>query len=462
MQRKWIIGGALAGVLAALSPGTLFILLLSGIFLLILRRCSAPEDRRFVTGLFVAGLLARMALSVGLDIGSRLAEGEGPARLGPVHGWELNIRDRTRSYLKLGDSDFYSDRAYALAEYARGGREAVLLVSMKKPRPHGYLYAMGSFYYLFGFSPISVKFLNCLIGALMGPLLFFLAQACFDRWVGRVSSLLVTFLPSLMLWSASNLKDPVFITLTTFLFLLLIKIQLARTPWQGLRCVALLVPAALIHMTLRSDTGFSWALLGCAALCYVLARIHWLGRLGIGAAAGWLIASRWTQFFEKVAFAFYRHLGNVDAVSTPNSMTYHYLPAPFYVGGVDIFAEAAKMRTDFPAILTTLGKAVSHYLLEPTPARMGTSSLVMIHPQMMVWYALLPFAVVGTFLSFGRNFRRSGFLAATLAVWILIGALASGNIGLLFRVRDMVTPFIIVVAVAGLCWCLRPQPGTSA
>lgn len=462
MKPSWVAAGALVGAAAALSPGTLFILLLAGILLLVLRRCSAPEDRRFVAWLFAAGLLARMALSLGLDVGSRLAEGEWPARLGPVHGWELNIRDRTRSYLKLGDSDFYSDRAYSLAEYARGGREAVLLVSMKKPRPHGYLYAMGSFYYLFGFSPISVKFLNCLIGALLGPLVFFLAQACFDRWVGRVSSFLVTFLPSLMLWSASNLKDPIFITLTTFLFLLLVKIQQAETPWKALRCAALAVPTALLHMTLRSDTGFSWALLGCAALCYVLARIHWPGRIILAAGAGWLVAARWSQLFEKVAFAFYRHLGNVDTVSTPNSMTYRYLPPAFYVGGVDIFAEASKMRDNIPLFLSTLGKAVGHYLLEPTPARMGAASMAMVHPQMVVWYALLPFALVGALLSFGGNFRRSGFLAATLAVWILIGSLACGNVGLVFRVRDMVTPFVIIVAAAGLCRWLRPQPGAGA
>ncbi len=452
----WIAAGLLFGAAAVFSPGAIFILLLAGLTALALRACARREDRRFVVGLFLAGFLVRVFFSLGLDLGSLLAGERWPGKVGAVQGWEINIRDRTRSYLNLGDSDFFSDRAYALSEYARGKRETVLFLSLKKPRPHGYLYVMALFYYLFDFSPISVKFINGLIGALLAPLVFFLAQACISRWVARASALLAAFLPSLVLWSATNLKDPSFITLTALLFLLIVKIQQARTARGALLYGALVIPGILLHMTLRSDAGFSWALVGCAAVSYGLGRIHWVGRLaalGAGCAAVVLL---WPRLFEKLTFAFYRHLGNVDFVSNPHTQTSRYLPEAFYRN--DLYQEAPRIMTDVPVLLATMGRAVSHYLLEPTPARMGEISLAAVYPQMILWYGLLPFALLGAWFCLRRNFQRSGFLVTTLAVWILIGALAGGNVGLLFRIRDMVTPFLLILASTGLWRWLAPGP----
>lgn len=458
----WVLLGGAAGALAIASPAILFIFLLAGLLALVLRAFSAPEDRRFVVGLFIAGLCVRMAVSLGLDLGSRLAEGEWPGKRGPVQGWEINVRDRTRSYLNLGDSDFYSNRAYALSEYVRGKRETVLFLSLKNPKPNGYLYAMGLFYHFFGFSPIPVKFLNCLIGALLAPLIFFIGRSCFNRAVGRWSAVLACFLPSLVLWSATNLKDPSFIALTALLFLLILRIQRADTPRAFLTCAALFLPVALLHMTLRSDTGFSWALIGCAFLSYGFARAGWKARLGALGALALLTVLFWPALFDKLTFAFYRHSGNVDAVSTPYTQTYRYLPESFYTG--DLFQEAAKMKTNLPLLLTAIGKALSHYLLEPIPARTGDLPSLLIYPQMVLWYSLLPFMAVGAAWGMIRNLQGTAFLVATLLVWSLIGALAGGNIGLLFRIRDMTTPFFLILGCAGLWAWLgnRPQANRCA
>lgn len=452
-----ITAGALLGGVAAFSPGTVFILLLALLFALVLRAVTAPSDRRLVVGLFVAGFCLRAALSLGLDLGSRFAEGGWPSRNGPVQGWELNVRDRTRSFLKLGDSDFFSERAYAFSEYVRGRRETVLFLCVKKPRPHGYLYPMALFYSYFEFSPISVKFLNCLVGALMGPVLFFLGLACFNRAVAQWAAVISSFLPSLMLWSATNLKDPGFILLTALLFLLVVKIQEVRSPRDLGLYLLLFIPTFLLHTTLRSDAGFSWALVGCAVAAWVLGRIPPVWRLTGAAAAALSVIPFWPRLFERLVFAFYRHLGNVDTVSTPDTLTYRYLPPAFYTG--DLFSEAAKMRDNLPLVIVTFGRAIGHYLVEPLPSRMGDFSSMMVYPQMVLWYALLPFAAWGIGMELRHNFRNSAFLAFCLIVWTVISALASGNIGLLFRIRDMVTPFILIFACAGLLRWL--QPGRS-
>lgn len=453
----WAAAGLLLGAAAAVSPGTVFILFFAGIVTLILRACSRKEDCRFITGLFLTALLVRIVFSLMLDIGSRVAEGEWPHLAGPVQGWNINVRDRSRGYLHLGDSDFYSDRAYGLSAYVKGSREAGVFLSMKRPKPHGYLYSMAVFYYFFGFSPISVKFINCLIGALLGPLVFFLGLACFNRWVARVSSLLAAFFPSLVLWSATNLKDPSFISLTALVFLLIAGINRAATLRRALLYGAALVPLTLLHMTLRSDAGFSVIPIGCAVFAYALARLPTAGRLALlgTAAAGAVFA--WPRLYEMLTFAFYRHMGNIDLVSTPNTFTYHYLPEWFYTG--DVFAQAARLKPQLGVLFKSVGKAVWHFIVEPTPARVGDLPSMLIYPQMILWYALLPFLAWGAWFSIRWSARTSLFLGTTLAAWIAISALASGNVALVFRVRDMVTPFLLVFASVGLCRWLAPGEG---
>ncbi len=217
---KLLLMGSLLGAAAAFSPGGLFVFLLAAGTCLALHRFAPQEDRVFLITLFLMGFLVRVILSLGLDLGSWAVEGRLPMRMGPPEYWNVGVFDKTRDYLRMGDSDYYSQRGYCFAQYVQGIRKPVVL---RRTQEYGWnLYALiiGWFYYLFGFSPISVKWLNGWFGALQSIVLFFLAKSSFQSTIARWTSVLVAFFPTLLLWSATNLKDPLLFLLTSLLFLL--------------------------------------------------------------------------------------------------------------------------------------------------------------------------------------------------------------------------------------------------
>ena len=446
-----VVLGLVIGIISAFSMGSLFILflvLLTGLFLY---GITHREERKFVLVLFLIGFLVRSMVSVGLDLGSWIVEGQGPSKYAEVHGWNLGIVDRTREYIKIGDSDYYSQRGYAIAQYAKEVREPVVLFRVQQYGWNGYVYVIGLFYYLFGYSPVSVKLINCLLGALLGPILFFLAKSCFNASIGRWSSIAVAFFPSLILWSATNLKESSFIGMTLLLLLLFSRIREAPDVRSRLFYGCLFLFALLVHMTLRS-AFFSFLLVGAVLISQgiiFLKRKSWFLVLTLGVVAGFT-CMRWVDIRSGLMMPlFYRHLGYVGTAG----VSYEYLPEEFYTHSKSYRNEPLEdLSSEIkPAVLVlAVAKSVFHYLVEPLPWKMDNLFLLFISPQMLFWYLILLLAFLGIGWSLRWNLDRSLFLCVTLFSWIVLMAPASGNVGTLFRIRDTVTPFFLIFASVGI------------
>ena len=386
-----------------------------------------------------------MILSVGLDLGSWIVQGQRPVKQGAVHGWDLGIVDRTREYMRMGDSDYLSQRGYATAQFAKGVREPVVVYRTQMEYAWtGYTYVIGAFYALFDFSPVAVKGINCLLGALLGSCIFFLAKACIDVGSARWACILVTFFPSLVLWSATNLKEPSLVLLTALLLWLFVKIRQA----QGLKAVAfygsLFACALFAHMTLRSPI-YSLSLVGCLLIATGLRWIRkgWQVLLLVGGLVG-LVWVRSADVQGILASAFLKHIGHFW---TPG-VSYRYLPDELYMP--EYFRQWVSSGTMGLAFaLKAITQATFHYLVEPLPSRMDNLFSLVVYPQMMFWYFSLPLGFLGIAWSLRRNFHRSFFLVLVVWVWLVIGGLTGGNVGTAFRVRDMITPFFLIFACAG-------------
>lgn len=444
--RSPVFLGAGLGAACAFSPGFVFVMLLAVATAWFLYRFVRKGERRFVVALFVAGFFARTALSLGLDLGSWIVEGHRPLETGVVQEWDLGIRDKTRAYLGMGDSDYYSQRGYAIAQYAKGVREPVVLFRVQQYGSHGYAYVMGAFYYLFGFSPVAVKMVNCFLGALLGPALFFLLKGCFDSSVARWASLIVSFFPSLLFWSASNLKESSFMLLTVLVMLLFVKIQQARSGRARIGAGCLFLFTLSAHMTLRS-VQLSLSLVECLVLSRLLlflwAKKGW-GRWVLGLLVTFL-GFHMESLRSTLNYTFYRHIGYTGEAG----LSYRYLPGAFYIPGY-LDQWISSREANLPFLPGSLGRAIFHYMVEPIPSKMDSFSLLLAYPQMVLWYFLLPFMFLGVVWSLRWNLRRTLFLVLTVATWVLMGALSNGNVGTVFRIRDMVTPFFLAFACAGL------------
>ena len=445
-QIPFILIGISVGILFTFSPGTAFVLGLVLLISLALRKFSDIKDRRFIVGLFLAGFLARAVLSLGLDGLSCLVEGERPHIKGPVRDDDINIVDRTRSYLGMGDSDYYSERGYVLAQLAKGTMRIPSTSHQGQYGWHGYLHVIAAFYTLFDFSPVAVKFINCLLGALLGPVLFFLAASFFNSEIARWSALSAAFFPSLILWSASNLKDPSLFLLTALLFLLFVKIR-EKSAWpRRLFYGGAFALALYAHAMMRSAV-YPVALIGSLLLSFLFTVprrkfIRWAFLMLL--LAGIFIGQARVRSFLEQGFA--RHVGHIQTRGT----VYRYLPEPFYTRAtLEEWGRSGKLGL---STVKYLAKAVLHYLTEPIPIATKINSFLLAAacPQMLLWYLLLLFAFRGMRVSTQWNFQETFFLLLTLGAWIFLGALTSGNVGTVFRMRDMISPYLLMFACVGI------------
>jgi len=456
MNRPWLflcIGlGALAGILCAFSPGAVFILAVAGTASWVIYRYAPNQARVFLTRLFLVGFLIRVLLSVGLDLGSWYVEKSLPRKVAPAaQGWDLGIEDKTRDYLRLGDSDYYSNRAYAISEFARGHWAPVVLYRVQEYGWNLYPFLMGWFYYVFGFSPFAVKWINAFIGALLGLAVYVLGRQLFQERIARWGAILVAFFPSLVFWSAANLKDPSFFLSTALLFIIGIRLQSERLGWKFLMEMILMAVLLKLHLGMGRPES-SWILAACWAGSFLWSRLVVRWRRGPAVVLLLLLLAfpflPWKRFGNVHLLGVRRHLG----YTLGTGMIYHYLPEKFY-RLIEFPADQVPWAdVSMPRFLLYLPKALFHYLLEPLPLQRTVGLLsAAAMPQMIIWYLLIPFMLVGIARSLrGGQAVWAFFPLATVMGWILLGAISMGNVGTLFRIRDMVTPFLLLYASAGL------------
>ena len=206
-----------------------------------------------------------------------------------------------------------------------------------------------------------------------------------------------------------------------------------------------------IHTTLRSP-HLSALLAGAPLFAHLLSRF-------LRAQPVWTRSALWALPSLGVGLLFWEPAGyrirqllvqlfnwHVGFVSTPGS-SYSFLPAPFY--GLTYLLEWTETGQMNGTLLLGMGQAVLHYLFEPFPWNISNWFQWFVYPQLIVWYALFPFSLMGFVLAFRKN--RAGALALVLAATGLtvVNALASGNIGTVFRHRDMVTPLFLILGCAG-------------
>lgn len=446
--------GLLLGTAAVFSPGWLFIVLAALGTALLIRRTADAGQRRFLLLLFLIGFAVRALLSLGLDLGSWAATKQLPAQYSHAREWDLGITDQTRHYVGIGDSDYYSARGWALAEYIRGSRVPVVLLRLNQYGWNSYAELIGLFYYVFGFSPSAVKGINCLLGAACGVVVFWIAQWGFGPRVARWSAIGTAFFPSLVFWSASNLKDTSFLFLTLSVVLCFIRLLDCRGLARKSLYALLLAFMLAIHSTLRDSF---WLILSgsliAAALFQRFGLWLWLASSAAALGGGFLLinhAGIQAQLRSVLAQFFHWHIGYAI---TPG-LTYSFLPSSFYEAGYLPHWVAAG---ELDLVLAALVKAPLHFFLEPLWWRFDSPVHLLPLCQAALWYALLALAAAGLAASLQKKKPGRLYLLFPMAAFSLLIGLTSGNVGTLFRIRDLITPFLLVFSAAGLDWLLRPE-----
>lgn len=298
----------------------------------------------------------------------------------------------------------------------------------------------------FGSARYGLPVLNLFVGVWTALLAYALGRECFGEGTGKTAGVLVAIFPSLVLWSVLNIRD----ALATFMVTLavLLAVRLYRRVRGGE--VLLLVLSLVLLSTLRDY-------LAILALAGIL--------------LGWALALRPGRALPTMALGLLVGLGGVFFLERFELLSPDILEDPLS----SVASLRQGLQQDFRSGLagsayglehdtSTLGGAIrylplglAYFLFSPFPWAISSILQTFTLPEVLLWYALVPFTVVGMLRMRGGEGSAALLLLGVLALVVSSYALVEGNFGTAYRHRSQVLPLFFVFAGRGLThwWELR-------
>jgi 4-amino-4-deoxy-L-arabinose transferase-like glycosyltransferase len=305
------------------------------------------------------------------------------------------------------------------------------------------------------------------------------ASRLFSHTAAVVAFIAVAFFPSLLLWSALNLKDSLTIALAVLAIWAAIEYRAVRRPFLALLPFA----AAEILVTLRSYTAATVAIACLLAIALVgvpvtrrvvtimvasfltaIIILQSLNSVGIGIGQQLLVAFE----RERAAMAVGARTGFVGTPTpiptarTSTAGTSNPTAAPSTEGPT---RPAAASPADDVALapgrtISYLPTGLAYAILAPFPFASGRLQELLTAPEMLLWYVLVIAGAITVWRQ-RRRWRSLAPIVLMIAGLVTLLALAEGNVGTLFRHRGMVVPFAAMLAspsiLAAIQWSRRRQ-----
>lgn len=354
-----------------------------------------------------------------------------------VYGWVLRatvalLLDWT-GYSKLlaPDEVTYESAGKALALYWSGD---VLLEPGRflTDEAHGYFYVNAAFSYLFGGSNIAVKLLNAAIGVLVTRHIFLLTLQLFGSPVARRASLLCNYFPSLVLWSAVNIRD-----IWVILLLVLVS-RFSLDVVHGFSHTGLLKLCTAIYALsfFRDHLVFAVAFPPVVAVL-ISGRGHLLRNFVMAALAAVAVA---VLLDQGIVGSKTQARMSLEALST--------MRQNMAIGG-SAYQRDADVSTP-GAALAFLPIALVYFFFSPFPWQLTSALRLLSAPEMVLIYVLALPTFRGIAFAIRNRLRDCLQILLMTALITVTYALAEGNVGTLYRHRAQAMAFYLIFAAVGL------------
>lgn len=341
-----------------------------------------------------------------------------------------------QKYLGAPDAGAYHYNAIWLLRHWTEGFPAPELAAGKE----GFYYLLAALYRVFGPHRVAGLALNAALSAAIVPLMYDATRRLFDEHSARYIPPLVVLIPNLLIFSSQLLKE------APILFLIAVVINCATRLTERISVVSLVALGSglCLLLTLRA-----WVALVLAA--GVLASVG-LGRrevivgVGAGLSAAAIIAA--TVAFG-LGYSGYR------AASKSNLEEANVARRNTSVGVGSGFDAEADVSNPVAAI-SYLPRGLATFILGPFPWQIGRATQLVVIPDLVVWWSLLPSLWRGARHGWARTGRRMLVLVLPAFAVSTMLALAVGNFGTV--VRERAQPLVILLPLIALGWAMRERP----
>jgi hypothetical protein len=403
-----------------LVPGiAIFLVLgLSGCALLGMTRAHRAT-LSFQTGLFVASYGLRFMMSLIIY----------------VFGFVQVIKDEDGSGWLTGAGYHQSwvDQGVGLADIPELMTNAFL--SSNK----GYYYFLAVLYYIMEPCRISVAAINDFCGALAIIFAYRTAASLFSDCVARRVGIWLCIFPSMVIWSAQTVKEPIVILLETMAVYGCVRLRQSRFPVPHLLltliCIILLVPFRFYAAYLAITALVAASLLPASGR----------GRLNIGPKLGVLLIGGFFVTTGLLAHheSQYAHwdLDNFQQVRSYTART----TGSGFESSLDV-----RTPSGFGLMLVV---GAAHLILAPFPWQLfgGGVRMMLVAPETCYWWWLVFAAVIpGLRYSLRHHFNDILPLLVMLIGFGLVYSLTFSNVGLIYRQRAQFLPWLLIFAAVNL------------
>jgi len=414
----WLGAGAVAIWMLAVgfpdeASALLLVVVAAGIFLMLFRHYA--EEKEFITTLFLGALVVRLAF-----------------------GMFVQVFDLVSFF--GGDAVTFHNQGAVIADYWNGlidSRDWYYQWATSTTRPGwGMNYLVAGIYYVTGKNMLAAQSFCGVIGAATAPMVYFCAKKLFaNNRVARFSALAIAFFPSFVIWSGQLLKDGVVIFLLVVAMTMVLQLQ-EKLSYAAV--VALLIALGGI-VTIRFYIFYMLAIAVAGSFVIgvsekstsIVRRSAILLMLGLGLTYFGVLRSANTDF-EKYGDLDKIQLSRMDLARSADSG----------------FNEDADVSTTEGA-LTTLPVGLAYLMLAPFPWQLGSLRQTITLPEVLVWWALIPFMISGIIFSVRSRLRTAFpilFFSATLT---LAYSIFQGNVGTAYRQRTQIQVFLFIFIAVG-------------
>jgi len=308
-------------------------------------------------------------------------------------------------------------------------------------RHQGYYYLLGGLFYLTdapGRMPAAA--LNCFFGALTVVFAYRVARSLFSNWVAIRVGWFACFFPSLIVWSAQTVKEPLVIFLETVALYACVHLKLSGFSF---RYILLCGTAIILLLPFRFYAAYI-----AAAAALVALVIPQIGKRKFSIYSGLAIAALVIPLAVSTGILA-RSQAEIDRFSINSIQDFRGNIA--YGAGSGVKSSYNLNTSSGLVAGTAVGAA--HLLLAPFPWQLGRASLRMLLtlPEVLVWWWLCFFGLIpGLWHAIKTRF---GEMQPSLIFIVGLGLLYSmmfGNVGLIVRQRTQLMPWLLIFAMVGL------------
>jgi hypothetical protein len=408
-----IISVALVWLMPSEAPGALAMCAaVSAPTVLILARTQ--DERTFLFRLFFVGLMVRIVLAAVINMGHMEDFFGGDAHTYDIFG---------QSLLQGLNGDKYHMEKYQ--GFVASGAGA-----------WGMLYLVAGIYDVVGRNLLAIQLVNASIGAATGVVVYHTAMALFsNKRVAKLAALLVTFFPSLILWSSQALKD-------------------------GLIILALAV-SILATLRLMEKITFGWVLVITVSLLTLLSLRFYIFYMMTAAVAGSFFmgmktfsAHGFIQRFLAVAaiglaftwFGVLQYANNqFDRFANLEQIQQSRMDQTQAESG---FAKDVDIGTTEGA-LAIIPTGIVYLLLAPFPWQFQTLRQTITLPEMIMWWFSFPLLVLGMWYSIKHRLRQVSPIVIFTTMLTLVYSVFQGNVGTAYRQRSQLLVFYFIFVAVG-------------